>query len=123
MIPEKLQEIFKHEGVVAIATQGQNEPHLVNTWNSYIQITPENSLLIPAGYMNETEENIKRNNHVQMTAGTREVEGMHGPGTGFLIKGTAVFHNTGPHFEGIKQQFPWSRAALEVKVDSATQTL
>ena len=79
--------------------------------------------MIPAGYMNETEENIKRDNHVLMTAGAREVEGFHGPGTGFLIKGTAVFHNKGPHYEAVEQLFPWARAALEVKVDSVTQTL
>ncbi len=31
MIPEKLLEVLKHEGVVAIAAQGQDGPHLVNT--------------------------------------------------------------------------------------------
>ena len=38
MIPEKLLEILKQEGVVAIATLGQDGPHMVNTWNSYIRI-------------------------------------------------------------------------------------
>jgi hypothetical protein len=31
MIPEKLKEIMKKDGVVAIATLGPHGPHLVNT--------------------------------------------------------------------------------------------
>jgi len=30
MIPEKLKEVLKHDGVVAIATLGQDGPHMVN---------------------------------------------------------------------------------------------
>lgn len=123
MIPEKLMQVLKHEGVIAIATQGENGPHLVNTWNSYIQVTPGNSFLIPAGYMNKTEENINRNNRVLVTAGAREVEGFHGPGTGFLIEGTATFHKSGTKFDSIKEKFPWARAALEINIDTAAQTL
>jgi hypothetical protein len=37
MIPEKLLEIMKKDGVVAIATLGKDGPHMVNTWNSYIR--------------------------------------------------------------------------------------
>ena len=38
MIPEKLLEIMKKDGVVAIATLGKEGPHLVNTWHSYVRI-------------------------------------------------------------------------------------
>lgn len=31
MIPEKMMEVLQHEGVVAIATQGDDGPHLVNS--------------------------------------------------------------------------------------------
>jgi len=123
MIPEKLLEILKHEGVVAIASQGGKGPHLVNTWNSYVQITGDTSLLIPAGFMKTTEDNITKDNKVLITLGSREVEGNHGPGTGFLIEGTAVFQTSGPNFDVVKQRFPWARAALEVTITSATQTL
>lgn len=116
-------QVIKHEGVVAIATQGKDGPHLVNTWNSYLQVTSENSLLVPVGYMHKTEENISSNNRVLVTVGTREVEGNHGPGTGFLIEGTAIFHKNGATFDLINEKFPWARAAMEVKVNSATQTL
>lgn len=123
MFPEKLLEVLKHPGVVAIATQGQDGPHLVNTWNSYLQIPDENRLLIPAGYMHETEANIARNNRVLLTIGSHEVAGKLGPGTGFLIKGKAAFVSSGPDFDRIKVKYAWARAALAVTVESVTQTL
>ncbi len=123
MIPEKLLEVLKKDGVVAIASLGQNGPHMVNTWNSYIRITEDERLLIPAGYMNQTEENIATNNHILMTLGSSKVAGKNGPGTGFLIKGTADFQSSGPDFEATKARFKWARAVLVVTIDSATQTL
>jgi hypothetical protein len=123
MIPEKLLEVMKHDGVVAIATLGQDGPHMVNTWNSYIKITNDERLLIPAGYMQVTEANIATNNNVLITLGSSKVAGKNGPGTGFLIKGTAAFITSGPDFEVIKGKFAWARAALAVTILSATQTL
>jgi hypothetical protein len=49
--PEKMLEVLKKDGAVAIATLGKEGPHMVNTWNSYIRITDDGRLLIPAGYM------------------------------------------------------------------------
>jgi hypothetical protein len=123
MFPEKLLEVLKHAGVVAIATQGQDGPHLVNTWNSYIQIPDGSRMLIPAGYMHETEANIARDNRVLLTIGSHEVAGKLGPGTGFLVKGSAAFVSSGPDFERIKAKYAWARAAVVVTVASATQTL
>ena len=54
MIPEKLAEILKSDGIAAIATLGKDGPHLVNTWNSYIKVWADGRLLIPAGYMHRT---------------------------------------------------------------------
>ncbi len=123
MIPEKLLQVLKQDGVVAIATMGQDGPHLVNTWNSYIRITADERLLIPAGYMEHTEANLALNNKVLMTLGSSKVAGKNGPGTGFLIKGTAAFVTSGPDFDVIKAKFGWARAALAVTIESATQTL
>ncbi|HZZ84720.1 MAG TPA: pyridoxamine 5'-phosphate oxidase family protein [Anaeromyxobacteraceae bacterium] len=123
MIPEKLREVLKHEGVVAIATLGKDGPHLSNTWNSYVQVTDDGRLLIPAGFMHRTETNVAFNGEVLLTAGSREVQGLRGAGTGFLIKGTARFSTSGPDFDAVKARFPWARAALAVAVASATQTL
>ena len=96
---------------------------MVNTWNSYIQITADERLLIPAGYMQRTEANIAFNNKVLITLGSSKVAGNMGLGTGFLIKGTAAFITAGPDFEVIKAKFAWARAAVAVTLDSVTQTL
>jgi predicted pyridoxine 5'-phosphate oxidase superfamily flavin-nucleotide-binding protein len=123
MIPDKMREVLKKDGVVAIATLGQDGPHLVNTWNSYVRITDDERLLIPAGYMNRTEANITTNKNVLITVGSSKVAGKNGPGTGFLIKGTAAFITSGPDFEATKARFSWARAVLSVSINSATQTL
>lgn len=123
MIPDKMLQILKYEGVIAIVTMGGDGPHVVNTWNSYIIVTRDEHLLIPVGGMIRTEANVEKNNNVLLTLGSREVQGFRGPGTGFLIKGTAVFIKSGEHFDVIKQRFSWARAAMEITILSATQTL
>ena len=123
MIPDKLREVLKKDGVVAIATLGPDGPHLVNTWNSYVRITDDGRLLIPAGYYHKTEANISTNDHVLLTMGSSKVAGKNGPGTGFLIKGKAAFAAAGPEFERVKERFSWARAALIITVLSAEQTL
>jgi len=123
MIPEKLTEVVKHEGVVAIATTGEDGPHMVNTWNSYLQFSDAEGILIPVGYMRRTEANIAFNNQVLITLGSREVTGNYGPGTGFLIKGTASIETSGSDFDRVKAKFPWARAVMVVTASSIEQTL
>lgn len=123
MIPEKFLEVIKSEGVATIGTYADGVIHLSNTWNSYIEISDSGKLLYPAGGMNVTESNIEKNNKVQMTVGSREVEGFHGPGTGFRINGTAAFLKSGADFDRIKQVYPWARAVVEITIESVTQTL
>lgn len=123
MIPEKMLEVLKHDGVVAIATLGPDGPHMVNTWNSYVRITEDNRMLIPVGYMHRTEANIAANDKVLITLGSSKVAGNIGPGTGFLVKGSAAFMTSGPDFDVIKGKFAWARAALAVTIESAEQTL
>lgn len=123
MIPEKLLQVLKNDGVVAIATLGPDGPHMVNTWNSYVRWSSDERILIPAGYMHRTEANIATNNQILMTLGSSKVAGNMGPGTGFLIKGTAAFITSGPNFDLVKSVFSWARATLEVRITSCTQTL
>ena len=122
MIPDKLQNIMKQDGVVAIATLGSAGPHLVNTWNSYLKVSPEGRLLIPAGYMHRTEANITHNPNVLITLGSSKVLGIHGMGAGFLIKVKARFEKSGPDFDLMKEKFGWVRATLAVTIETATQT-
>jgi hypothetical protein len=122
MITEKLLEILKQDGVAAIATLGQDGPHMVNTWNSYIRVSADGRLLIPAGYMHHTEANIAFNPNVLITLGSSKVQGLHGPGAGFLVKGSAAFIASGPDFDILKEKFSWLRATLAVTPDTITQT-
>ena len=46
-LPEKFFDVLEHEGVVTVMSWGV-EPHIVNTWNSYIVVTDDKRLLIPA---------------------------------------------------------------------------
>lgn len=123
MIPEKMLEVLKHEGVVAVVSQGPEGVHVINTWNSYLTITSDERIIGPVGKMNKTESNVKVNSTVLVTLGSREVQGFNSKGTGFLIKGAASFEYQGDEFNEIKQRFPWARAVLEIKPESITQTL
>lgn len=125
MLDEKFLEVLAHpsDGIIAIVTQGKDEPHVVNSWNSYINISSDEKLLIPVGGMNETEENIAVNNKVKLTIGNREVQGKMYKGTGFLVRGTANFIKEGALFNMMKEKFPWARAVLEVTAESIEQTL
>lgn len=123
MIPEKFTEVLKHEGVVAIVTQGKESPHAANTWNSYLTITDDESILVPVGGMQTTEANVRENSRVLMTLGSREVEGYRSMGTGFLITGTAYFLYDGTNYDAVKQKYPWARAVLKIRTETIKQTL
>lgn len=123
MIPETLLKVLEDEGIVAIATKGGDFPHLVNTWNSYVTITDEGWLLIPASRMNVTENNVQKDSRILLTIGSRNVQGLRYMGTGFLIEGNAQFEDCGERFERMKKRFDWMRAVLLVKPEKITQTL
>ncbi len=122
MIPEVLPELMRKDGVVAIATLGEDGPHVVNTWNAYLAMSEDGKLLIPAGYMHKTEANVARNPNVVITVASSKVKGLYGPGAGCLIKGKAEFITSGPEFDLMKKRFEWLRATVAVTIESATQT-
>lgn len=125
MLDEKLLAILSHpvDGAVSIVTNGADGPHLVNTWNSYIEVTPEDKLLIPAYGFVKTERNLSNHNEATLSIACREVEGYKGKGTGFIVKGTTRFITSGDEFDRMKKKFSWARAVLEVTVTSAKQML
>ncbi|WP_255491391.1 pyridoxamine 5'-phosphate oxidase family protein [Dysgonomonas sp. ZJ279] len=121
---EKFVEVLEHEGVVSIVSWGTDEPHVVNTWNSYIVIADENRLLIPAYGMRKTEKNVMVNDQVKITIGSRDVLGYKDyQGTGFLIDGTAKYLDSGADYEFMKEKFSFLTRVVEVTVTSAKQTL
>lgn len=125
MLNEKLLDVLSHpaDGAVSIVTYGDNGPHLVNTWNSYIEITSDDKLLIPAYGFNKTEKNLSVHNDVILSIASREIEGYKAKGTGFIVKGTTRFVKSGEDFERMKEKFSWVRAVLEITVTTAKQML
>ena len=123
MLNEKLLEVISHEGVVAIVSWSNNEAHVVNTWNSYVNATEDGKLLIPAAGMRKTQKNVEQNRKVKVTIGSKEVMGHMYMGTGFLIEGTAKFLESGLDFDMMKKKFSFLSRVLEITVISAKQTL
>lgn len=124
MLSEKFYEVLKNEGVVSIVSWGEGEPHIVNTWNSYIVVTEDERLLIPAYAMRQTEKNTQINTRVKLALGSREVLGYKEyQGTGFIVEGTAKYLESGAEFEMMKEKFSFLTRVLEVSPLSAVQML
>ena len=124
MLTEKFFEVLKNEGVVSIVSWGEGEPHIVNTWNSYLVVTPDERILIPAYAMRKTEINVNQNNRVKLALGSKSVLGYKDyPGTGFVIEGTAKYLASGSDFDLMKEKFSFLTRVLEITVASAKQML
>ena len=122
-LPEKFFDVLKHEGAVTVMSWGV-EPHIVNTWNSYIVVTDDGRLLIPAYGFRKTEKNVNVNNKIKLALGSREVLGYKDyQGTGFIVTGTARYISSGDEYEFMKKIFPFLTRVFEVTVDKATQML
>jgi len=124
MLTEKFFDVLKKEGVVSIVSWGIDEPHVVNTWNSYLVVTFDERILIPAYAMNRTEKNVNQNNKVKIALGSKEVLGYKDyQGTGFAIEGTAKYLASGSEFDMMKEKFSFLTRVLEITVTSAKQML
>ena len=123
MFTETFKDVISKEGVVSIVTCADGEVHVANTWNSYLTIPADGIILIPAWKMRETEKKVLKNSKVLLTLGSKEVAGKMGPGTGFLLEGTARFLNSGPEFDMMKSKFTFLTRVLEITVTSIKQTI
>lgn len=123
MLTKIFLDVLSHEGVAPIVSWADNDAHVAATWNSYITVTPDERLLIPAAGMRNTESNTNINNKIKMVLGTKEITGQYGPGVGFALEGTTRFFNEGPEFDMMKTKFPFLSRVLEVTVTRLTQTL
>ncbi|MCX6285472.1 MAG: pyridoxamine 5'-phosphate oxidase family protein [Bacteroidetes bacterium] len=122
-LPEKFFEVLQHEGVVSIVSWGV-ETHVANTWNSYLVVTEDERILIPAYGFRKTEKNVNVNSSVKLTLGSKDVLGYKDyPGTGFLIDGTAKYITSGEEYNSMKQKFSFLTRVLEITVETAKQML
>jgi hypothetical protein len=124
MLSNKFHEVLENEGIVTIVTWGKEEPHIVNEWNSYLVVTEDERILIPAGIMHTTEKNINDNNKIKMALGSKNVKGYNNyQGTGFVVEGTARFFSSGAEFNKMKKKFDFLTRVLEITVTSVKQML
>jgi Pyridoxamine 5''-phosphate oxidase. len=124
LLPQKFHDVLNHEGVVSIVSWGGDEPHVVNTWNSYLVVTEDERILIPAYGMRKTEKNVNVNNRVKLAVGSKEVLGYRDyQGTGFVIEGTANYIESGEIYELMKEKFSFLTRVVEVTVRSVKQTI
>lgn len=122
-LSSKFHDVIHHEGVVSVVSWGV-DPHVANTWNSYLLVTSDERILIPAAGFRKTQKNVEVNNQVKLTLGSKEVIGYKDyQGTGFLISGTAAFLVSGPEFDLMKEKFSFLSRVLEITVSSAIQTI
>jgi len=120
---EKFHEVLKHEGVVSIMSWGV-EPNLVNSWNSFVVITEDERILIPAYGFRKTQKNVAVNNQVKISLGSKNVLGYKDyPGTGFIVTGKAAYIESGAEFDMMKENFSFLTRVFEVTVDKAKQML
>jgi hypothetical protein len=123
-LPQKFYDVLNHEGVVAIVSWGEGEPHVVNTWNSFLVVTEDERILIPAYGMRKTEKNVNVNNRVKLTVGSKEVVGYKDyQGTGFLIDGTACYLESGSTYDMMKEKFSFITRVIEITVTAIKQTI
>jgi len=96
----------------------------VNTWNSYLVVTEDEHILIPAYGMRKTEKNVNVNNRVKLALGSKEVLGYKDyQGTGFVIEGTAGYLESGATYDMMKEKFSFLTRVVEVTVTSIKQTI
>jgi hypothetical protein len=103
-----------------MVTVGAEGPHLVATWNSYIEVLADNAIAFPAGGMQRTQANVEAGSPVQLIIGSRDDAGK---GTGFRLAGQAEFQSGTPVHDQLKVRFPWCRAAVVVRVDRVEKVL
>ena len=122
MLNKEFHDVIASEGVVSIVSWGTGEPHVVNTWNSYLIIQDNQKILIPAAGMRKTQANTEVNSKVKLTVGSKEAQGKK-MGRGFLLEGTAEFLKSGTEYDQMKAKCPFTSRVLVVTVTSIEKTL
>jgi len=125
-IEGKCKEVLEKTEWVAIATCGDDGPHVVATWGDYVRtmgVTDAGVIIIPAGKYNKTEENLRKNNRVELLIASKQVQGSHGPGQGCSLIGKGEVQISGEFAKAAKKSFSWARGALVIKVEQVKTQL
>lgn len=125
-ITKKCREVIDRTEWVAIATSGEDGPHIAATWGDYVRafgIIDDALIIAPAGGYSHTERNLKINDKIELLMASRQVEGSNGPGKGCKISGRGEIQSSGENFDLVKTKFPWARGVLVVRIEQVTEQL
>jgi predicted pyridoxine 5'-phosphate oxidase superfamily flavin-nucleotide-binding protein len=119
------REVCEATEFVTIVTSGDDGPHVVGNWGDYMRALGigADTLVFPAGRYHQTEQNLRKDNRVQLLVASRKVQGTRSLGQGYLIAGTAEIVGSGDIADAVKKKFPWARGALVIHVEAATAQL
>ncbi len=125
-IEGKCKEVMEKTEWVAIATCGDDGPHIVATWGDYVRaigIKDDRVIIIPAGKYDKTESNLRKNSRVELLIASKQVQGSYGPGQGCSLIGRGEVQTSGEFAETAKKKFSWARGALVIKVEEVKTQL
>ncbi|WP_367343695.1 pyridoxamine 5'-phosphate oxidase family protein [Methanomethylovorans sp.] len=125
-IEGKCKEVLDKTEWVAIATCGDNGPHIVATWGEYVRaLKTEDSeiIIIPAGYYNITEANLKINDRVELLIASKQVQGTNSLGQGCCISGKGEIQTSGKFADLARSKFPWAKGAFVITVENVSTQL
>ena len=119
------REVFEATEFVTIVTSGDGGPHVVGNWGDYMRALDigADTLVFPAGRYHQTEQNLAKDNRVQLLVASRKVQGTRSLGQGYLIAGTAEIVGSGDIADAVRKKFPWARGALVIRVEEVTAQL
>ncbi len=119
------RDVCEASEFVTIVTTGNDGPHVVGNWGDYMRALGigADTIVLPAGRYRQTEQNLRKNNRVQLLVASRKVQGTRSPGQGYLIVGTAEIVSSGEIADAVKAKFPWARGALVIHVEEVTAQL
>ena len=119
------RDVCEASEFVTIVTTGNDGPHVVGNWGDYMRALGigADTIVLPAGRYRQTEQNLRKNDRVQLLVASRKVQGTRSPGQGYLIVGTAEIVSSGEIADAVKAKFPWARGALVIHVEAVTAQL
>ena len=121
MLDSTIFAVLEAEGSATFVTNGPDGPHLVATWQSYLEAIDDATLVFPAGGYRVTQSNLELNPSLQMVIGSKGSPS--GPAIGFRLTGMAELQSGNALHERLKAKYPWCRAAVVMRVTDVERIL
>jgi hypothetical protein len=121
LLDETVRAVLGSEGSATFVTNGLDGPHLVATWQSYLEVLDDETLIFPAGGYRATESNLARDATVQMIIADKR--GPQGPAIGFRLTGTAELQQDHALHGRLKVNYPWCRGVVVMRVKKVERIL